>query len=246
MTQLPIGKDWFEIQDMDNGITRIRERYIDPAIACNIWFIRGEERNLFFDSGTGLSSLKQKFPSFFDKPHICVISHTHFDHFGGCYQFEERKMHAAELDVAKQPTRINTTIEGYFDISLFTALPFSSFEPIKYSVNVAEPTGLLKDGDIIDLGNRTLTVLHLPGHSPGLIGLFEPDKQIMFPSDSIYNGQLYDNLYHSNIPDYINSLRRLLTLSISQVHPGHYDSFSQEQLHTLIHDYLESNPVCNN
>ena len=32
----------------------------------------------------------------------------------------------------------------------------------------------IDEGDVIDLGDRAFEVLHLPGHSPGSIGLWDP------------------------------------------------------------------------
>jgi len=43
----------------------------------------------------------------------------------------------------------------------------------------------VRDGDIIDLGDRAFEVLHLPGHSPGSIALFEAATKTLFSGDAI-------------------------------------------------------------
>ena len=237
---LPCARIWFETKDMGYGITLIRESFIDPAVACNIWHIRGKKKILLFDSGSGLVSLKKSLPHLFNQPLICVSSHTHFDHVGGSYEFENRWMHGTEAHIITKPTRENTTVEGYMDYTRFGALPFDEFDPDAYRVKPAPPTGLLKDQDIIDLGDRTLEVLHLPGHSPGTIGMYDAKHEMLFSSDALYDGRLYDDVYHSDIPIFIDTMKRLLTLKVTLVHGGHYDSFDQVRMHDLIHSYIQS------
>ncbi len=232
--------NWFKTQHMGNGITRISEAFIDPGVACNIWHIKGKERNLLFDTGTGLVSLKTSLPHFFKEPVVVVSSHTHFDHVGGSHEFDDRRLHFSEKHIISHPTRENTTVEGYMDLELFDALPFEGFNPEEYQVRPAPPSSLVKDKDTIDLGDRRFEILHLPGHSPGTIGLYEKATRIFFSSDAVYNGKLYDDVFHSNISLYIDTMKRLLSLPPSIVHPGHFDSFDQHHMNLLIHSYLQS------
>ena len=57
--------------------------------------------------------------------------------------------------------------------------------------------GLIDDGDIIDLGDRHFHIVHVPGHSPGSVAIFEPKTGIILTGDAIYDGVLYDHLFHS-------------------------------------------------
>ena len=47
----------YEIARFDDGITRIREKFISADWRCNIWHIQGRERDLIIDTGFGLTSL---------------------------------------------------------------------------------------------------------------------------------------------------------------------------------------------
>lgn len=236
----PMAETWFETRPVGNGITRIREVFLDPVVACNIWHIRGRDADILFDSGTGIISLKKSLPRHFSRPVISVSSHTHFDHIGGSYEFKDRRMHPAEAQIITRPTRENTTIEGYMNEALFGAWPFEGFNPAFYQVRPAPPTLLLSEGDLLDLGDRSLEVLHLPGHSPGSIGLYETATQTLFSGDAVYEGRLYDDVYHSNIPNWCETMKRLLELPVSRVHGGHFNSFDQATMHTLINKYLEA------
>ena len=54
------------------------------------------------------------------------------------------------------------------------------FDINKYNVYTGNPTKLLVDNDIIDIGSRKVKVLHTPGHSPGHICLLDEDRGYLF------------------------------------------------------------------
>ena len=136
------------------------------------------------------------------------------------------------------PDRRNTVIEEYVTAEIFEAQPFADFDPAAYTIRPAPPTQLVDDGDIIDLGDRYFRIMHLPGHSPGSISLWEDKTRTLFSGDVIYDGPLYDHLYHSDIDDYVASLKRLKTLAVQTVHGGHHGSFGRERYVKLIDQYL--------
>lgn len=235
-----VADQWFEKKDMGSGVIRIREQYLDPDVACNIWVVQGMKRNLIFDSGTGLVSLKTCLPHLFEQPIICVSSHTHFDHVGGSHEFDDRRLHPAEAAIIENPNHQNTTVDDYMNEGLFNAIPFEGFRPEKYVVKPAPATGFLEEGDEIDLGGRVFHVLHLPGHSPGMIGLYEMESGTLFSGDAVYDGHLYDDVYHSDIPVYIETMERLRKLPVKQVHGGHHESFGKDKLNELTQSYIQS------
>ena len=87
-------------------------------------------------------------------------------------------------------------------------VPARGLRPASYTVQPAPPRKLVEEGDVVDLGDRIFTVLHLPGHSPGSIGLWDAANGMLFSGDAIYDGPLYDFLPESNIADYVETMRR--------------------------------------
>jgi glyoxylase-like metal-dependent hydrolase (beta-lactamase superfamily II) len=175
-----------------------------------------------------------------EKRTIAVASHTHFDHIGGHHEFEERLVHRRESDIMAQPDRENTLADPYVSNEIFTALPPTPYESTDYQVNGATATRLLENGDTIDLGNRHFEVIHTPGHSPGGIMLWEADSGILFSGDTVYDGPLIDDAYHSSVDDYLESMKRILDLPVETVHGGHFPSFGGRRYRALIRDYLDS------
>ena len=244
--QLRVAEHWFETLSLDDGVTLIREPHVDPAVRCNLWHVRGRDRDLLLDTGMGLRELRAEVALLRGREVLCVASHTHFDHIGGHHEFEQRLVHRAEAGILAAPGRDSTAVTGFVEMSVFSALPCAGFEPERYQVRAAPATGLLDEGDRLDLGDRVFEVLHLPGHSPGSIALWETSRGILFSGDVVYDGRLYDDVYHSDIDAYRESMRRLRELPVTVVHGGHYASFGAARYVSLIDAYLESRrrPCC--
>lgn len=135
--------------------------------------------------------------------------------------------------------RAGLAAAGY-DISggLLTAAPTRGFDLGSHRLQGAEPTRLLREGDRVDLGDRAFEVMHLPGHSPGSIALWEPATGTLFSGDAIYDGPLLDDLPGSDVAAYRRTMERLLTLPVSTVHAGHDPSFGRERLAEIARAYL--------
>ena len=234
-----VAKNWYEIHSMGDGITLIRESSVATWLRCNMWHVRGRTHDLLIDSGMGLRPLKQEITVLDERPIICISTHAHFDHIGGAHEFECRLGHHSESDIHASPDQSKTGDWGPFvRAETFSALPYEDFSYEDYTVRAAPLTGYLDEGDIIDTGDRYFHIMHLPGHSPGSIALYEKDKKRLFSGDVVYDGALFDTVYHSNKEEYRESLQRLKELPVEEVHGGHYDSFDKSRMIELIDDYL--------
>ncbi|MDO0932608.1 MBL fold metallo-hydrolase [Streptomyces sp. DG2A-72] len=96
----------------------------------------------------------------------------------------------------------------------------------------------LEDGDVIDLGDRRFTVLHLPGHSPGRIGLFDPDTGTLFSGDVIHDDQLLDDIHGADPARYVTTMARLRDLPVTVCRPGHGPSFGAARLREIADAYI--------
>ena len=249
---LRIADRWFERRAVGDGITLILEPHVHPLLRCNVWHVRGRDRDLLVDTGLGIASLADAIRDLVDKPLLAVATHVHYDHVGSLHEFPERAMHALEaprmaryaefasLAADDFPPGFVTGYAGGVDTGdwLIDALPHAGFDVTEYRVRSAPVARTLEEGDRIDLGDRAFEVLHLPGHSPGSIGLLDQAAATLFAGDAIYDGPLLDELPDSSIPDYLATMRRLRALPVRVVHAGHEPSFGRERLIELAEAYI--------
>jgi glyoxylase-like metal-dependent hydrolase (beta-lactamase superfamily II) len=244
-----VAERWFEHREIEDGVLLIREPYVDPFLQANLFLVRGRDRDLLVDSGLGLAPLRTQLAELWERPVTAVATHRHFDHTGGLHEFDDVVVHRLDAEaVANAEGFASLRIEDYppeelsgyeAPESLLTAFPNEGFDPATYRVEPVTPTRVVDEGDVIDLGDRRIEVLHLPGHTPGELGLWEEATGTLFSGDCVYeSGILLDELPESDIRAYVASMRRLREVPVRIVHGGHDDSFGRGRLLELIDDYL--------
>jgi len=231
-------EDWYRVRRVDHGVTHIDEHHIDPFYRCNIWHVRGRDGDLLVDSGMGVVSLRARVPWLGERPVLAVASHAHFDHVGNHHEFDARACHPAEAAILADPRGDWNLADRYAVVEMFTALPPDGYDQATYRVVPAPATRLVEAGDVIDLGDRVFEVLHVPGHSPGSIALWEAATGVLFSGDAVYDGPLVDDAYHSHVPTYLETMRWLRTLPVTVVHGGHFPSFGRDRFRALIDEYV--------
>jgi glyoxylase-like metal-dependent hydrolase (beta-lactamase superfamily II) len=230
------ARDWYETIRMADDVTLIHEPWIKPFFRCNMWHVRGRERDLLFDTGLGHFSLRRHVALVSERALVCVASHTHFDHIGCHHEFADRCVHPAEAGILADPRADCTLAERYATDDMFERLP-EGWDAARYRVPPAPAGRELDDGAIVDLGDRAFQVIHTPGHSPGGIGLFERAAGTFLSGDVIYDGPLIDDAYHSDRDDYLATMARLRDLPVTVVHGGHFPSFGATRFRQIIEEY---------
>ena len=234
-----VPADWYKVRHVSDGISHIYELYVGDWLRCNMWHIRGRDKDALIDSGMGLRPIKQEVAELSERPVVTISSHAHFDHIGSAHEFDERLGHRCEASIHADPTREATcALDTWLRAETVTALPHEGFHINQFQITPAPLTGYLDEGDIVDLGDRAFTVFHLPGHSPGSIVLFEQSTGILLSGDVVYDAALIDDAYHSDAEVYAESLKRLRELPVSVVHPGHGLSFGRDRMQTIVDEYL--------
>ena len=232
--------DWYRIRTLSDGVTQIDEPHIRAFYRCNIWHVRGRDRDMMVDSGMGVVPLRQHVALLSERPLDAVASHTHFDHIGAHHEFPCRLCHAAEAHLLSAPTPANTYADRYVTDAIFTRLPPEPYASTAYAVRAAPATRILHDHDVIDLGDRHFQVIHTPGHSPGGIALFETATGILFSGDIVYDGELIEGTTPREQTDYHASMTRLLALPVRVVHSGHFPSYDGARHRSIIRQWLDA------
>ncbi len=252
MRALPVADPWFVRQRIDDDITLVTEPHVHPLLRCNVWHVRGRDCDLVVDTALGLSPLRRLVERALDGPLLAVATHTHGDHTGGLHEFDERAVHRAEaanlehmtgttLDATKfSDNVIGPYRNGGYAIPdlLVDAVPSGGALSAAVEIAPVPVTRVLDEGDVIDLGDRAFEVLHLPGHSPGSLGLWDVASGTLFSGDAVYDGPLLDQIDGSDIDDYIATMERLRELPVTVVHGGHEPSFDRHRLVEICDAYI--------
>jgi glyoxylase-like metal-dependent hydrolase (beta-lactamase superfamily II) len=252
MNDLPVAERWFHVQRVTDEVVLLVEDHLDPFFESNVWHVRGRERDLVVDTGNGIGDLRAELePSADDRPIVAVATHHHFDHIGGLLAFDERWCHAADADGIREPdelallrTDFRPGLEdeirwyGYDPPErVITALPREDFDVSGWRTPASEPTRLLRDGDVVDVGDRSFEVIHVPGHTAGSIALWDPAGGLLFTGDT---AALDDPLHAEDEEAFMASLIRLRELPVEVVCPGHSRPFGREELRALIDEQLDA------
>ena len=122
LLQVSAGQ-WYETIAFADGVTLIHEPWIKPFYRCNMWHVRGGERDLLFDTGLGHFSLSAHVPLVTERPITCVASHTHFDHIGCHHEFGACSVHLSEAHILTDPRNDWTLADRYATDEMFDRMP---------------------------------------------------------------------------------------------------------------------------
>jgi len=239
MNLADMGRSWYSVKHMKNKITLIREARIKPYFGCNMWHVRGSQTDMLIDSGFGMVPLRKNVPLLNARPIIAVATHAHCDHIGAMHEFEHRWVHKLEAHIMIRPPKSDTLAEEwYINQTMFFEAQPKEINLKRYTIEPAPPTRILNDGDMIDLGDRKFKILHIPGHSPGSIALWEEDTGILFTGDTVYNGSIGGFVTKQTDPiKFKKSIEILEKLPVNLIHSGHYDSFGHDRFIEIIEEY---------
>ena len=210
----------YKIKEVMEGIYLIRNLYV------NMILVVGNERALLFDTGYGFDDITSAIREITDKPFDVVMSHGHLDHGGGNWQFEEVYAHPADWTVMERHATKPYRAIGVVSAKSIEKIPFLKTLPKDFSEEkfYTKPAGnfkSVKEGDVFGLGGVSLQVIELPGHTPGSIGLYCPEKRLVLVSDAV-NGFLYLFLEEStDLATYLESLYKLKRIDFDYMLSGH-------------------------
>jgi hydroxyacylglutathione hydrolase len=182
--------------------------------AANAYLVRGSSRTMLIDVG-----LSSNYPQLVEclnhldcppeKIDMVVLSHEHLDHIGAAYHFNASRTFIAAHRLAANKIMLRD------DFSMLRKMFNEPNVPINVDI-------WLEEGNLIDLGNFRLNVMHTPGHTSACITLFEPDKGLLFAADTLMPGGVMGGIFGSgSIADYIQSLERIKGLNSRILLSGH-------------------------
>jgi len=231
---------WFETTILAPGITLFTEPYVHEFFRANLYRIQGRDLDIQLDFGVGVRSLVEVSPAT-GHPVLAIASHAHVDHVGSFHEYGRRAGHPIEARIFAEMDDAGTLASAFINIeNPLTELPSPDWTISQYRLQPAQLTAFLDEGDVVDLGNRRFTVLHLPGHSPGSIALLDEHNGDFFSADAIYDGGLLDDIPGADVANYLDTMGRLAELDVGTVYAGHGAVMNGPQMRQVARNYISS------
>ena len=177
---------------------------------CNSFYIGGEVRALIDPGHTRyvpslLESMKRDSILVTDIRYV-LNTHSHPDHFEGSAYFSPDQvkiaMHAAEID--------------YFNGDGGDLYGMFGMTRPKIEVNM-----ILEAGPLV-LGGEIFEIIHIPGHSPGSVGVYWPARKALFCGDVVFDQSVGRTDFPGGNGNLLKeSIRNLAKLDIECLLPGH-------------------------
>jgi len=234
-----VSNDWFEVYEVVPDTWAIYEPFQWQEVIS--YLIVGDESAVLFDTGNGIGDIKSVVDQLTDKQVRVLNSHSHFDHIGGNYQFEEILSVSTPFSLSKTKGAQNEEI--LLEVSrdaLCKGLPDGVNEK-DHRTRPFSISGRIKDGDVLDLGGRQLEVLQVPGHTDDAIALLDRDAGFLWSGDSFYEGPIWLFAPETDLPRYQASVARMAALApdLKAVFPAHNTPKADPALLIELRDKLD-------
>ncbi|MBU9720872.1 MULTISPECIES: MBL fold metallo-hydrolase [Bacillaceae] len=217
-----IDDAWFTVQEIDSNTYAISEYGHWEKV--HSFLLLGKKKAVLIDTGLGIDNIKRITDQLTTLPIEVFTTHVHTDHIGSHGEYEKIYVHEGDRDWLVNGIQGLSIEQIRKDISRDITLPTpDSFDPNTYQPFQGEPTGLLRDGDVFDLGNRELVIYHTPGHSPGHISIFDKTNGYLFTGDLLYDETpVYAFFPSTNPVDLVNSLEKISEIrNITMIYGSH-------------------------
>lgn len=197
--------------DLGDGIIAISS----PPVGFLEYLVLGTEKALLIDTGMGIGSLKETVRKITDLPIVLVNTHCHPDHAGGNAEFDPALINPADLDVFERMATREFRVQ---DVS---RMPNG-----EHFASLLQPIGpkpaFATDGQVIDLGGRSVKLIFTPGHTHGSLCVYDEATGALFSGDNIMaNETALVEWNATSVEEFIESMEKLSSLRITRILSGH-------------------------
>lgn len=169
----------------------------------NVFYVVGDDGAVFIDTGydhEGDHNIRMELWRDTHSPELrhIIAMHRHADHAGGAAVLHQE----TGASIACHPNDRESIDE----------------EQLKGRARVGQ---LFNGGESIDLGNMTLQIFHGPGHTPGSLAVFIPERRALFTTDTVLANSTTAIGEQGDMADYVRTLGEFQKIDSRVIYPGH-------------------------
>jgi len=222
LKEIETSHPWFKVYAVGENVYAIAEPYNFQEVIS--YLILGSESALLFDSGMGLDSISAVVKELTTLPVTVINSHTHYDHVGGNHEFDhvlamqtDYTLGWAKNGWSHQQVKQEVTRDALCHARLPKA------DTAGYYIKPFVISEFIEEGNIIDLGNRKIEVISVPGHTPDAIALLDRKAGYLWTGDTFYEASIWLFFDGTDLQAYEASIRKLADLAddLTKVFPAH-------------------------
>lgn len=216
--------------------------FSDP-LGVNFTIITGSEKAIVFDTGYGLTDIREEINKIVKTPYIVINSHGHMDHTNGNYLFDEVYIHPKDIQLcirsnSKERRTLNIQIaekQGLID---------DVFDKDTYINQSYGKLISLTDNQIFNLGDLNVRVIPMAGHTQGSIGLLIEEERLLLSGDAAIS-MIWLFLEESTSKDkYIEMLKGVMNEPFDNFITGHINQvFPKKYFKYYIQVAMKSNII---
>ncbi len=200
---------WFEVYRVRPGVFAIYEPHQSEEVIS--YLVLGSTRGVLFDTGMGISNIKNVVDHLTKLPVSVLNSHTHNDHVGDNWRFHDIYGMDTEFTRANAQGSKEDAQAEIAPGEICGDLP-AGFDAASYATRPFQIAHWLHDGEKIDLGGRTLQVIATPGHTPDSIALLDAKNGLLLTGDTFYPGPIFLYRPETDLDGYVASVKKLAKL----------------------------------
>ena len=147
------------------------------------------------------------------------------------------KINNASTGVGKKRVEQVVLTHSHYDHASLLPQIRETFKPevYAYSSSLEGVDHLLKDGDMLKLGDRVFEVIYTPGHSSDSICLYCEEERVLFAGDSAVVIRSAGGTYEEG---FVHALEKMCRRDIQSIYFGHGDPLL-DNCNTRVHDSLK-------
>lgn len=215
-------------------IKRIMEQVyiLQDCGSCCANLVVGKKRALLFDTGCGAEDLRKAAESVTELPMLVINSHGHFDHIGGNVQFDEVYLAASDFVILERygAAQLNGWAADMADMGGGSPANHYTVPPKNWKCMRT------LDFDMFDLGNLPCTILPMPGHTAGSVGILIEPLRLLLSGDALTPVMCMNFFNHGPLAEQLATVQRAAGLPFTHYLTSHHDRlFDKGMLQRLAH-----------